>query len=64
MPPQNMQIGNRIFSHISFVTPVRRRGTFPGSMQMDCCQPCSSSESLSATGTVTSSSIPGGAGEA
>jgi hypothetical protein len=30
VPPQNMQVGNRIFSHISFVTPVVVAKNFPG----------------------------------
>jgi Aspartyl protease len=30
VPPQNMQIGNRILSHISFVTPVVVAKNFPG----------------------------------
>lgn len=30
VPPQNMQIGNRILSHISFVTPAAVAKNFPG----------------------------------
>jgi len=30
VPPQNMQIGNRILSHISFVTPVSVQESLPG----------------------------------
>jgi hypothetical protein len=60
VPPVNIQIGNRILKQITFVTPVRVAKNLT---QMVCSQPCSSSESLSATGTITSSSIPSGAGE-
>jgi hypothetical protein len=30
VPPQTMQIGNHIFTHISFVTPVRVQESLPG----------------------------------
>lgn len=30
VPPQNMQIGNHLFTHISFVTPVRVQESLPG----------------------------------
>ena len=58
LPPQDMQIGARTLSHVYFVTPVNVEQNAPKTETTACCQPCSSSVSLSAKAIIMWFSIP------